>query len=219
VLRHVIAVLLWTGACLAQAAPNLAGTWAFTQDNNRFSGRVVLRQSGDHFTGTWHTSQGKTEPDTTVSARLYGNTLMLTRLIDKNNQQNYLLTLSADGKHLDGYGQGWFLNHTNLNMTKVADAPASQKPVIRRPAQTASPAQNPASSTSQQSSAGLSSEATRAKKQTWMGIGLPPARGAYSWVIQSVAAGVKGGKKYSSFYYEVATGRSVEEPLSLPAGG
>ena len=52
-----------------------------------------------------------------------------------------------------------------------------------------------------------------------MGIGLPPQRGTYRWVIQSVAVHGASGKKYSSFYYEVSTGRSVEQPLSLPTGG
>ena len=52
-----------------------------------------------------------------------------------------------------------------------------------------------------------------------MGIGLPPARGTYRWTIQSVVVRGKSTKKYSSFYYEASTNRSVEEPLSLPGGG
>ena len=125
-LQRGLAIFILSIACSAQDTRNLAGTWTFTLDGNRLTGTIVLRPSGDHFTGTWHTSQDKSESDTTVSAKLYGNTVMLTRMINKNNLQDYVLTLSPDGKHLDGYGQGWSLNHTNLKMTKTADAPASR---------------------------------------------------------------------------------------------
>ena len=47
----------------------------------------------------------------------------------------------------------------------------------------------------------------------------PPPRGTWSWAIQSVAVHRGSGIGYTSFYYEASTDRSVEEPLSLPAGG
>jgi hypothetical protein len=39
----------------------------------------------------------------------------------------------------------------------------------------------------------------------------------WSWVIQSVAVQQDSKTKYSSFYYEAATDRSVEKPLTLTA--
>jgi hypothetical protein len=50
---------------------------------------------------------------------------------------------------------------------------------------------------------------------------IPPASSAsskWTWVIQSVAVEEQSKTKYSSFYYEAATDRSVEKPLTLPAG-
>ena len=92
--------------------------------NDRFQGTVMLRQDGSEVTGTWHTSKGKSEPDDAVSARVDGNTVTLWRFIG-NERQNFVLTLSADRSRLDGYGDGWFLNHTNLNMLRVVDPAAS----------------------------------------------------------------------------------------------
>ena len=36
-----------------------------------------------------------------------------------NAQQSFVLTLSPDRTRLDGYGDGYFLNHTNLDMFRV----------------------------------------------------------------------------------------------------
>ena len=91
--------------------------------SDRFQGTVTLRQDGSEFTGTWHTSKGKTEPDDSVSGRIEGNTVTLWRFIG-DSQQHYVLTLSADKSRLDGYGDGYFLNHTNLNMARVIEAQA-----------------------------------------------------------------------------------------------
>jgi hypothetical protein len=97
---------------------DLSGFWAFTCANDRFQGTVTLRQEGSDFTGTWHTSKGKIEPDDAVSARVDGNNVTLWRFIG-NEQQYFTLNLSADRNRLDGYGDGFFLNHTNLNMQRV----------------------------------------------------------------------------------------------------
>jgi hypothetical protein len=40
----------------------------------------------------------------------------------------------------------------------------------------------------------------------------------WSWVIQSVAAPQDSKIKYTSFYYEAATDRTVEKPLTVPTG-
>ena len=66
----------------------------------------------------------KTEPDDAVSARIDGNTVTLWRFMG-NEQQHYVLTLSADKSRLDGYGDGFFLNHTNLNMLRAVEPAAS----------------------------------------------------------------------------------------------
>jgi len=113
-------------ACVgsAQAATDLSGTWGFTHADDRFQGWVVLRQSGDIFRGTWHTSRGKSEPDDEITGRVDGNTVTLWRFIG-NNKQSFVLTLSADGNRLDGFGDGFFLNHTNLNMLRSGGSAAS----------------------------------------------------------------------------------------------
>jgi len=109
-----------------RTAMDLSGQWAFTHFNNRFQGTVMLRQDGSEFRGTWHTSKGKTEPDDTVSGRIDGNTVTLWRFIG-SERQNYVLTLSADRSRLDGYGDGYFLNHTNLNMLRVVEPPTTSQ--------------------------------------------------------------------------------------------
>ena len=194
----------------AVAPTNLAGTWIFTHMNGRFEGTIVLRQKGTDLSGTWHTSKGKSESDTSVIGRIDGMTVVLTRFI-ADSQQNYILHLSADGNFLDGFGEGWFIKHADLKMRRAGAGAAYSRSF---PSSASSASGTP--TTAQKSAA---STATPGKKQTWMGIGLPPPRGTYSWTIQSVAVGSGFPKKYSSFYYEVATGRSVDEPLSLPRGG
>jgi len=107
---------------------NLTGTWSFTHFDDRFQGEIALRQSGSALEGTWHTSSGKSEPDTLVTGSVNGGTVTLKRLLG-SNQQTYALTLSADGNRLDGFGEGFFLHHTNLNMTRIPDAkPATAPP-------------------------------------------------------------------------------------------
>lgn len=96
------------------ARRDLSGTWVFAHDNGRFQGIVVLKQSGSQVTGTWHTSFGKSEPDTQVAGWVDGNAITLRRYVGDN--QDFVLTLSPDGTQLDGFGNGWFLNHTSLDM-------------------------------------------------------------------------------------------------------
>jgi hypothetical protein len=116
-------------ACARAQEPNdLSGTWSFTHFDDRFQGWIALCQSGSTLQGTWHTSSGKSEPDTLVIGSVDGTAITLRRFLGAN-QQSYALTLSADGNRLDGFGEGYFLHHTNLNMTRSGDAkPATAPP-------------------------------------------------------------------------------------------
>jgi len=104
-----------------QGPQDLSGTWSFTHFDDRFQGSITLQQSGSTLKGTWHTSTGKSEPDTPVTGSVDGTAVTLKRALG-TNQQTYALTLSADGNSLDGFGEGFFLHHTNLNMTRSGDA-------------------------------------------------------------------------------------------------
>jgi len=109
-------------------AKDLSGSWSFTHFDDRFQGWIDLRQSGSTLQGTWHTSSGKSEPDTQVTGSVDGTSITLKRSLG-TNEQSYALTLSADGNRLDGFGEGYFLHHTNLNMTRSGDAkPATAPP-------------------------------------------------------------------------------------------
>ena len=112
----------------AQGTKDLSGTWSFTHFDNSFQGWIVLRQSGSALQGTWRTSSGKSEADTPVTGSVDGTAVTLRRSLG-SNQQSYSLTLSPDGNRLDGFGEGYFLHHTNLNMTRSEDPkPATAPP-------------------------------------------------------------------------------------------
>jgi hypothetical protein len=131
-LRHCIAAMILS-ACVGsgQATTDLSGTWGFTHADDRFQGWVVLRPLGSTYQGTWHTSKGKSEPDDVVTARVDGNTVTLWRFIG-NNRQSFTLTVSADGNRLDGFGDGFFLNHTNLSMQRSPVSAAAPAPAVRK---------------------------------------------------------------------------------------
>jgi hypothetical protein len=112
---------------LAQGPHDLSGTWSFTHFDDRFQGSITLRQSGSTLQGTWHTSSGKSEPDTLVTGSVEGAAVTLWRSLGPN-QQSYTLTLSADGNQLDGFGEGYFLHHTDLNMTRNGAAKPATAP-------------------------------------------------------------------------------------------
>jgi hypothetical protein len=114
-------------SALAQGPHDLSGTWSFTHFDDRFQGWITLRQSGSTLQGTWHTSSGKSEPDTLVTGSVDGAAVTLWRFLGPN-QQSYALTLSADGNQLDGFGEGYFLHHTNLNMTRNGAAKPATAP-------------------------------------------------------------------------------------------
>ena len=111
-----------------QGSKDLSGIWNFTHFDDRFQGWIDLRQSGSALQGTWHTSGGKSEPDTSVTGSVDGAAVTLKRVLG-SDQQSYALTLSSDGDRLDGFGEGYFLHHTNLNMTRSGqNKPATAPP-------------------------------------------------------------------------------------------
>ena len=105
----------------SQDPKSLSGTWNFTHHEGQFQGLIALCQAGSGLQGTWHTSSGKTEPDTLVTGHVDGSLVTLTRFIGKADQR-YVLHLSDDGSQLDGFGEGYFLHHSNLNMRRTEDA-------------------------------------------------------------------------------------------------
>jgi len=121
----------------AGEAKDLTGTWSFTHFDDRFQGEIALRQTGSALEGTWHTSSGKSEADSVVTGSVNGGAVTLKRVMGPN-QQTYTLSLSADGNRLDGFGEGFFLHHTNLNMTRIADLKPATAPTSK--ASTAPPA-------------------------------------------------------------------------------
>jgi len=124
-LRHLVAAIV--AATSAACAADISGRWDFTHADDRFRGTVVLRQSGSSLAGTWHTSTGKKEADTPIAGRIDNSTVTLTRSIG-DARQVYVLTLSKDGRRLDGFGEGFFLSHTNLNMQRRAVISSTKKP-------------------------------------------------------------------------------------------
>jgi hypothetical protein len=67
---------------VAHGPQDLSGTWNFTHFDDRFQGWITLRHSGSTLEGTWHTSSGKSEPDTLVTCSVAGAvvTLQVPRL-------------------------------------------------------------------------------------------------------------------------------------------
>jgi hypothetical protein len=123
----IAAILLTVGAMAVQARTSVSGTWTFTCVGNRFQGTITLQQSGPTVMGWWRTEVGKSEPDTSVSGEIRGNTIYLTRSIG-NLQQKYVLTISPDGNKIYGYGDGWGINHADMNMERSGSAEPVQTP-------------------------------------------------------------------------------------------
>jgi hypothetical protein len=167
VLRGCSAAII-VSACFsfAQVPTNLSGKWIFTHADDRFRGTIVLRQSGSAITGTWHTSKGKTETDSSVAGRVDGNTVTLTRFIG-NNRQDYILTLSADGNRLDGFGEGWFLSQTNLNMQRVAAKASSARTPSPQASSIQASSAKTATSTIGQNSTSASASSAQTTPPSW----------------------------------------------------
>jgi len=106
------------GAAIAPIA-DISGRWTFRHDGDHFEGTITLKQSGAEVAGMWHTAAGKDEPDTELSGRAEGDTLYLRRSL-MDEEQRYVLTISADGNRMEGFGYGWSLDHTNLDLTRIS---------------------------------------------------------------------------------------------------
>jgi hypothetical protein len=102
-------------------SPDLTGTWYFEISNNEHRGYVKLKQSGTLITGTWHTTS-KQEDDTPVIGTVNGNRVALRRSkVWGSHDQTFDLEILHGGIQLYGYGEGFFLNHSDLNMRRVEE--------------------------------------------------------------------------------------------------
>ncbi|SRR5579885_1318769 len=97
---------------------DLTGTWYYEIDKNQHRGYIHLYQSGSTVSGTWHTTS-KQEDDTPVLGQVNGNMLIMTRSkVWGSHDQNFNLTV-INNNQISGYGEGFFLNHTDLRMARV----------------------------------------------------------------------------------------------------
>src|SRR5258708_38507257 len=92
---------------LAQGPQDLSGIWSFTHFDDRFQGWVTLQQSGSTLQGTWHTSSGKSEPDTPVTGSVDGAAVKRFPS-PRPTPQSEALTAFADGQPPAGFGGGFF---------------------------------------------------------------------------------------------------------------
>jgi hypothetical protein len=106
--------------------PDVSGAWYFTSTwRDWHKGRIVLKQTGTKLTGMWHTIDGKKEEDLPLFGEVVGNTVYITRYNiwgKYENQNRFTLSLLNGGNQLFGYGEGFFINHADLNMAR-ADQP------------------------------------------------------------------------------------------------
>ena len=102
-------------------APDLTGNWYFEIDHNQHRGYIRLQQSGTLITGVWHTTS-KQEEDTPVVGQIYGNRVVMRRSkVWGSHDQDFDLEILSNGIQLYGYGEGFFLHHTDLNMRRVSE--------------------------------------------------------------------------------------------------
>ncbi len=103
--------------------PDVTGTWYFSSTwRDWHKGRITLKQAGTKLTGMWHTIEGKKEEDLPLFGEVVGNTVYLTRYNiwgKYENQNKFTLSLLNGGNQLFGYGEGFFLNHADLNMARA----------------------------------------------------------------------------------------------------
>ena len=184
------------------AAPvprNVSGGWTFTHVNGRFTGTITLEQTGVTLRGTWHTATGKVEADSALAGRLERSTVYLTRTFG-NLKQEYVLTVSSDGERIEGYGDGWGVRHGDLMLRRMGRAGSG-----------------PAAATISGSAPPRAQAPADAGPRAWYEVA--PRKGEeWKWALQSVKS-PGANPKYSTYYYEKATGRSVETLLALPEGG
>src|SRR5258708_17602165 len=109
---------------LAQGPQDLSGIWSFTHFDDRFQGWVTLQQSGSTLQGTWHTSSGKSEPDTPVTGSVDGAAVRLSRSLDPHHE-NHPLALSAGVDLRPRVIGGCFFLHTHLQLALERAASAT----------------------------------------------------------------------------------------------
>ena len=102
---------------------DVSGTWYFTSSwRDWHSGTISLIQTGNEFTGTWHTITGKQEADLPISGNVEGDTVHLNKYNiwgKRENQNNFTLSVANGGNQLYGYGEGFFIKHADLNMART----------------------------------------------------------------------------------------------------
>jgi len=102
-------------------ATDLTGTWYFEISHNEHRGYIKLKQSGTLITGIWHTTS-KQEDDTPIVGQVYGNKVALRRSkVWGSHDQTFDLEILQGGVQLYGYGEGFFLHHSDLNMRRVEE--------------------------------------------------------------------------------------------------
>ena len=104
------------------SGPDLTGTWYYEINKNEHRGYIKLQQSGTVFNGIWHTTS-KQEEDTPVVGKIYdGKRVVMRRSkVWGSHDQDFDLSLANNGIQLYGYGEGFFLNHTDMNMRRVPE--------------------------------------------------------------------------------------------------
>jgi hypothetical protein len=105
---------------ISQNQPDLSGEWVFKAAES-YSGTITLHQSGSSLNGTWHTVLGMRQPDSRLTGAVHGNVVDLTRTIE-DKKQEYVLKISSDGNHVDGFGEGSGIRHGRLSLARIGSA-------------------------------------------------------------------------------------------------
>ncbi len=102
---------------------DLSGAWYFSSTWRDWqSGRITLKQSGTQLTGMWHIIKGTKQEDLPLFGNIVDNTVYLTMYNiwgKRENQNKFTLSLLNGGNQLFGYGEGFFINHADLNMARA----------------------------------------------------------------------------------------------------
>ena len=85
------------------SALNVTGTWDFECCDKKYTGNLTLKQDGNSISGNFGETTNGTTGD--IKGQINGNSLTFERNWD-GKKQNYVLTISADGKKLTGSFSG-----------------------------------------------------------------------------------------------------------------
>ena len=103
------------------SAIDLTGNWYYEIDNNQHRGYIRFNQSGSMLSGIWHTTS-KQEEDTPVVGQITGDTLVMRRSkVWGSHDQDFTLSI-LNKDQISGFGEGFFLHHTDLRMARVKDS-------------------------------------------------------------------------------------------------